>query len=63
MKETELLKHLQLSSDEQLLTLARFIRPYDLTEIHMSVLEDRLAILGYNIEYGCCGNNKITKRV
>jgi len=62
-QETETLKHLQLSSDSDFLTLARFMRPQHLTEITKTVLEDRLAKLGYTIEYGCCGTNHIKKRV
>ena len=63
MQETEQLKHIQLSSDEKFLTLARFTRLVDLTDIAKTVLEDRLSRLGYTIEYGCCGVNHINKRV
>ena len=63
MQETEQLKKLQLSSDDDFIVLARFTRLVDHTDITKSVMEDRLAKLGFTIEYGCCGTNHIHKRV
>lgn len=59
--DTELYKTLQLSNDDHFLSFIRLLRPQHVNGIAQKLIDDRLAKLGYQIEYGCCGTNKVLK--
>ena len=58
---TDLYKTLQLSNDDDFLSFIRLLPPYAVDSIAKKLIDDRLATMGYQIEFGCCGTNSFKK--
>lgn len=58
---TDLYKKLQLSNDNEFLGFVKHIKPHHVDSISKKLIDDRLAMLGYQIEFGCCGTNSFKK--
>ena len=55
----------QNSTDDKFLIWLHYLRPYSIENWEINILcdmiEKRCKKLGYNFEWGCCGNNKLEK--
>lgn len=63
---TDELKHIKLASDVEFLEYVKYLRTWKYNkldnEILMTEINQRLDTLGYTLEIGCCGTNKLHKK-
>jgi hypothetical protein len=49
----------QTLNDEDFIQIARYIRDDMVTDLDKNYIESRLKVLGYEMDYGCCGRNRL----